>query len=120
MDLGNGYWTMVQGPGKNAGGGYAIGIAVDSRTVNSYFAWIAGNSYIVQIPASKLALPNGMDVLVDGAAYPVAKIAGDGKGVGVDRDQNVWNIAGTGTAGATRVKVDMNGMITQPDIVSAP
>ena len=127
MGLGNGYWTMISQPGLNTGSqGFAIGMAVDDRSSvmgappNKYFAWIAGGQSVVRIPATDLALPNGADVLVNGAAYPSVQIAGDGKGVGVDKDQNVWNVAGSGTTGATRIKVDAMGTMTKPDINSPP
>ncbi|MSP60560.1 MAG: hypothetical protein EXR72_09520 [Myxococcales bacterium] len=121
--LGKGYWTMVSQPGTKGGaGGYGIGIAVDSRAPNLYFAWMAGDNRVVRIPASALALPGGKDVLVDGAAYPSVTVGGDGKGVGVDRDQNVWNVSGSGDpqAGATRILVDAAGKMTAPDIQSQP
>ncbi|MSP59696.1 MAG: hypothetical protein EXR72_05020 [Myxococcales bacterium] len=116
--LGNGYWTMIQKPGGNNGNNYGIGIAVDARSANQYFAWQAGGSTIVRIPASDLKLPKGQDVLVDGAMYPSVPVAGDGKGVGVDREQNIWNIGGSGYA--TRVQVDVKGQMTMPDLVSPP
>jgi hypothetical protein len=113
--LGNGHWTMIQAPGQNGGGGYAIGVAVDSRSQNEYFAWVTGGPVVTRIPASALPLPNGADTLVNGAAYPTANIAGSGKGVGVDRDQNVWNISQTSSV-ATRIKVDAMGTMTQPSL----
>src|SRR6185369_3414630 len=62
--LGSGFWTKIANPGGNGGAGSTHrGIAVDSRTANSYCAWLASDTgYIVQMPGSALPLPNGMDV----------------------------------------------------------
>ncbi|MSP61859.1 MAG: hypothetical protein EXR72_16300 [Myxococcales bacterium] len=109
---------MFQGPGKNAKVQSAMGVAVDSRTPKRYFAWVAGDKAVVRIPASDTPLPNGQDVLVDGANYPAVKIAGQGKGVGVDRAQNVWNVSGDSSA--TRILVDAQGNMKWPDIFSPP
>jgi hypothetical protein len=120
--LGNGFWTKITNPGGNGGAGSTHrGIAVDSRTPNLYCAWLASDTgYIVQMPGSLLPLPNGMDVTVDGSAYPVAKVAGTTTiGVGVDRDQNIWGVSLSGSV-ATRIPVDVTCKMTAPDINSAP
>jgi hypothetical protein len=123
-NLGNGYWTTINNPGANAtGNGFAThrGVAVDSRTPNQYWAWLADDSgWVIRMPGSDLKLPMGADVIVDGSAYPAVQVAGtETIGVGIDRDQNAWGISLSGTV-ATRIKVDQMGTMTTPDINSAP
>jgi hypothetical protein len=120
--LGTGFWTSFTCPGCNGNAdGNRRGIAVDSRTPNSYWAWMMTDTgYITRIEASSIPLPVGADKVVDGHAYPTMKVAGSYSiGVGVDRDQNIWGIANTGSV-ATRIKVDMNGMMTPPILNMPP
>ena len=119
-DLGKGFWTVVNNPGANSGsaGCQGRGIAADSRTPNDYFVWMAchGNPMIVRIDASKIPVPVGMDVQVDGSAMPGMTIAGGATGgAGVDVQQNVWSVSYTGSV-VTRILVDMSGNMTKPNI----
>ena len=119
--LGKGYWTVIQRPGEGAGArGNRRGIAVDNRSANTFFAWVATDSgFITRLEASSLALPAGQDRTVDGSGWPALKVAGSNTiGVGVDRDQNVWGVSLSGTV-ATRIQVDQNGQMTPPDLKSA-
>jgi hypothetical protein len=111
-NLGLGHWTFMSTTS-------VLGIAVDSRSPNNYFAWGSGSGVVVKIPASTIPPPQNMDLLVDGTMWQSIPIAGNAKGVGVDRDQNVWNIA-QGTPVATRIKVDVTGNITLPSTVYGP
>ncbi|MSP60730.1 MAG: hypothetical protein EXR72_10385 [Myxococcales bacterium] len=119
--LGDGYWTVFQNVGTNAGapnGG--TGIAVDARTPNAYFAWSNPSGWLVRIPASTIPLPQNQDLAVDGTMFPAVRVAGlYGRGVGVDRFQNLWTANGTGSV-ATRVHVNSKGDMIAPDIQSAP
>jgi hypothetical protein len=119
QSLGNGYWTAVQSPGANAGGGSGLGIAADSRSPNAFFVYTCGGQSVIQIPASTIPLPMGMDTQVNGAAFPAVRVAGSSKGCGVSVDQNVFSV-GQGTAVITRVVVDAMGKMAPPDINSAP
>jgi hypothetical protein len=127
--LGQGGWTAINNPGNSAGAnGNSRGVAADSRTMNSYFVWLARdgcangcnpNGWIVRIPASSIGVPmGGHDISIDGSAYPALKMDGtDTIGVGVDVAQNVWGISHDGSV-ATRIPVDAMGKPTQPDITS--
>jgi hypothetical protein len=120
--LGQGYWTYITNAGSKAGAtGWGRGVAADSRSANQYFVWLAAHDgWIVRLPGSSLPLPKGADVMVDGSNYPAVRVAGSFMGgAGVDRDQNVWGISHDGSV-ATRIKVDVNGMMANPDINSAP
>ncbi|MSP59778.1 MAG: hypothetical protein EXR72_05445 [Myxococcales bacterium] len=117
--LGDGFWTTVQSPGSQMGGGSILGIAADSRSPKAFFVWAGGGTSVVRIPASDIPIPKGMDSTVDGSAYAAVKVAGSAKGVGVAADQNVFNIS-PGSAVITRVQVDALGKMTAPDIVTAP
>ena len=120
--LGQGWWTTFQSPGSNGGStGSGRGIAVDSRTANSYFAWMArDDGYIVRIDASKTPPQKGMDLLVAAQAMPAMRVAGDQTiGAGVDAAQNVWGISYSGSV-ATRIQVDAMGNMKAPDLTSAP
>ncbi|MSP60355.1 MAG: hypothetical protein EXR72_08440 [Myxococcales bacterium] len=116
--LGSGYWTVVNNPGGGAGAsGAGRGIAADSRTMQSYFVWMARDGgWVSRIDASGIALPNGADKQVDGAGMPAMQVAGGSTiGAGVDTDQNIWGVSLSGSV-ATRIKVDQNGAMTKPDI----
>ncbi|MSP59536.1 MAG: hypothetical protein EXR72_04190 [Myxococcales bacterium] len=119
--LGDGFWTRVNAPGAGSGApaSSSRGIASDSRTDKIYFVWMALTAgWVLRIDASTIAAPNGIDKTVDGTNMPAMKIAGDGTiGAGVDADQNVWGVSRTGSV-ATRIKVDINGKMTPPDILA--
>ncbi len=124
--LDQGGWIKFTSPGGNTIGGFAThrGVAVDLRNPmkKEYWAWLASDSsWIIRIPASTYpAQKPMMDQQVDGSAFPAVKVAGSTTiGVGVDRDQNIWGISYSGSV-ATRIKVDMAGMMTAPDINSPP
>jgi hypothetical protein len=117
--LGNGYWTKILNPGGV--GNVGRGIAADSRTQGDYWVWMGRHdNYIIRIPASKIPVPKGADVQIDGTnqamgflAIPVAGTAP--AGAGVDTDQNIWGISSGGSV-ATRIKVDVNGNVTMPNL----
>jgi hypothetical protein len=118
--LGNGYWTVINNPGTNSGAtGNGRGIAADLRAQNKYFVWMARDGgWIVRIPGSDIAKPQGSDVQIDGSGMPAIQVAGTNTiGAGVDFDLNVWGISNSGSV-ATRIKVDANGNTTAPDISS--
>jgi hypothetical protein len=118
LDMGG--WTMFSSVGSNGGGGEAIGVAVDARTPNQYWGWATGGNVVVRIPGSDTPPAKPMvDTLVDGSMYPTVQIAGNGKGVGVDRDQNIWNVA-QGQAIVTKITVDVKGMMTAPNLNGQP
>jgi hypothetical protein len=123
QNLGNGTWTTFTNVGRNNGaGGITWGIALDSRTANQYWAWIYADTHIVRMPASDVPLPkNNQDVVMDGANFPATRVAGGsgGRGVGVDRDQNIWGISISAST-ATRIKVDQMGTMAVPDLNSPP
>ena len=124
-NLAQGGWVEVKTPGANTiGGGFQThrGVAVDLRQMNTYWAWLASDSgWIVRIPASTIpAQKPMMDTTVDGSAYQAVRVAGSLTiGAGVDRDQNIWGVSYSGSV-ATRIKVDVNGNMTMPDINSPP
>src|SRR5262249_2914288 len=89
---------------------------------NAYFGWLADDGgWIIRIPASTIQIMKGMnDQVIDGSMYPAVRVAGTLTiGAGVDRDQNIWGVSLEGSV-ATRTPVDKNGMMTAPDINSAP
>ena len=111
-DLGQGFWTVFQGINGS-------GVAVDSRTPKNYFAYFAGGQ-LYQVPASTIPLPQGMDVTVNGAQFPsVGVFGGGGKGVDISQDGNVM-VTSSQTAGIQRVKVDIMGNMSKPDLISPP
>ena len=119
-NLGKGFWTRINNPGGAAGANdIGRGIAADSRTPQKFFVWMGRHPhFIVRIPASDIPVPNGMDVQVDGSNFAAVQVAGEAPaGAGVDTDQNVWGLTSTSSA-ATRIKVDVNGTMTPPDIVN--
>ncbi len=117
--LANGYWTHINNPGGV--GDVGRGIAADSRTPNTYWAWMGRHpNYVIRIPASAIPLPKGADVQVDGTnqgmGFLAIPVAGQyPAGAGVDTDQNIWGISSSGSV-ATRIKVDMNGAVTMPNL----
>ncbi len=120
--LAQGGWTMVQSPGRNSGANFYTGVAADSRTANTYFVFGAGGNTVAEVPADPKALPPAkpmMDTLVDGSNDPAVQVAGEAKGVGVDRQQNVWNVS-QGQAVVTRILVDMAGKMTAPVLNAQP
>ena len=123
-NLDKGWWVRLQNNGRNGGAGSGTyGVAADSRTPNLYFVWIGvGNGITVRLPGSELnkMVQPKQDSTVDGSAFPTAKVAGsDTRGVGLDREQNVWVISNQNSV-VTRVPVDKAGNIKQPDINAAP
>jgi hypothetical protein len=117
-NLGKGFWTTVLGVGDSAGAtGNGRGIAADSRTMGSYFVWMARDGgFVVRIPASTIPVPKGSDMDVNGNAMAALQVAGgDTIGAGVDVDQNIWGVSNSGSV-ATRIKVDVGGNMTMPDI----
>ena len=108
-DLGNGYWTVFQGANGS-------GVAVDSRSPNAYFAFFAGG-VLYEIPASTIPLPKGVDLLVQGPWKSVPLFGGGGKGVDIASDDNVIATSST-LPGLQRVKVDVLGNMTMPDLQS--
>ena len=122
-NLGLGYFTTYTNVGidNGANGCQGRGIAADSRTMQSYWVWMACHvaPYIVRIPGDT-PLPKGADQQVDGRAFPAIKIAGgEICGAGIDVEQNVWGIASAG-AFATRIKVDKMGVPTPPNLAGNP
>jgi hypothetical protein len=116
--LGMGYWTIITGAGDNSGAtGNGRGIAADSRTMADYWVWMARDGgWISRIPASTIAVPKGADQTIDGHAFLAMQVAGTNTiGAGVDIDQNIWGISYSGSV-ATRIKVDVMGNMTKPDI----
>jgi hypothetical protein len=115
--LGDGYYTKVVNPGGV--GDIGRGIAADSRSPQKYFVWMGRHpNYVMRIPASDIPLPKGMDVTVDGSKYLAIPVAGQAPaGAGVDTDQNIWGVSTTGSV-ATRIKVDVNGNPTLPNIAN--
>ncbi len=109
--LGQGGWTMIQSPGRNAGAGPVSGVAVDSRGARDYFAFAAASNAIVRVRASELppATPM-MDTLIDGASEPAVAVA-SANAVALDARQDVWAI-GRPQAIATRVTVASDGTMT--------
>ncbi len=119
MDLGQGYYTTFQGVSGN-------GVAVDSRSANTYFAYYAGPQ-IYQIPASAVPVPKGQDqTCVPGQGIcanvhfnQVPSFGGSCKGVDISSDGNVIATS-VSTPGIERVKVDAMGNMTAPDLQSPP
>jgi hypothetical protein len=119
-DLGNGFWTHVTDAGRTAGAnGAGAGIAVDSRSPNSYWAWLALEpGWLVAIPASQIPLPNGKDLTVDGSAFAAVELKGfTPTAVGNDRDGNQWVVSRAPSA-VISVTVDATGKMTPPDLTS--
>ncbi len=119
QDLGKGYWTTFEGIDGS-------GVAVDSRSANSYFAYFAGGS-LYQVPASAVPQPNGQDqscspgqgICAKVQFAQVAVFGGGGKGVDIAADGNVMVTSGS-TVGIQRTKVDAMGNMTAPDLQSPP
>ena len=95
---------MTNAGAKLGAAGVGRGIAADSRTANQYWVWMAGNEgWIVRIPGSDIKMLK-MDQTIAGDDYFAYRVAGNSiSGAGVDREQNVWSVATSGSV-ATRAR----------------
>jgi hypothetical protein len=77
---------------------------------------------VVRLPGSDLdsmVLPK-MDSTIDCSDFPAVQLSGSSlAGIGVDREQNVWGIAGSPPI-VTRVRVDVNGNMGRPNLTAPP
>ena len=112
QNLGRGYWTVFSGIS-------GLGVAVDDRGKNGYFAYFAG-SKLFQVPASTIAVPVGADTTVSAVGFNSVPVLGSsGKGVDITNDGNVI-VTFSGSAGIERVKVSASGSMSMPDLNSLP
>jgi hypothetical protein len=108
--LGDGFWTRVTSAGKAAGAtGNGVGIALDSRTANSYFAWLALDAgWLVRLPASKIAFAK-QDQIIDATNEPALPLQGIAPiAIGVTADANL-HVVSRAPSALVQVLVDVNG-----------
>ena len=122
IKLGKGTWTEFTDVAAGAGArGVSMSIAVDARNPKADFAWLtAGANAVARIPATANP-PRNVDQVIDGTAYTLVTVGGGSNvtGIALDIDGNAWAVASVPGV-VTRVRIDGNGVPSNPNIASPP